>query len=175
MTLPYRLLCTLALCSIVTGCINGVSVTNEGGVTSTEEIAKEKADPVEVPMEEGLAKAYFASGCFWCVEAVYESVIGVKESISGYSGGHTENPTYALSNTGKTGHAEAVEIIYDPEVVDFATLVDVYFGSQNVTQKNGQGPDRGSQYRSIIFYQNDEQKAIIDDKIAALNKELGGE
>lgn len=135
----------------------------------------EAAEPVEVPMEEGLAKAYFASGCFWCVEAVYESVIGVKESISGYSGGHTENPTYEASNTGLTGHAESVEITYDPSKVDFATLVDVYFGSQNVTQRNGQGPDRGSQYRSIIFYQNDEQKAIIDEKIAELNKELGGE
>ena len=86
---------------------------------------------------EGLSKAYFASGCFWCVEAVYESVIGVEESISGYSGGHTENPTYQSSNTGRTGHAEAVEIHYDPEKVSFATLVDVYFGSQNITQVNG--------------------------------------
>ena len=121
---------------------------------------------------EGKAKAYFASGCFWCVEAVYESVNGVEESISGYSGGHTKNPTYASSNTGTTGHAEAVEIHYDPEVVSFASLVDVYFGSQNVTQVNGQGPDRGPQYRSIIFYQNAEEKKIIDDKIAMLNKEL---
>ncbi len=120
-------------------------------------------------------KAYFASGCFWCVEAVYESVKGVKESISGYSGGHTKNPTYESSNTGKTGHAEAVEIIYDPKVVSFSTLVDVYFGSQNVTQVNGQGPDRGSQYRSIIFYQNEEEKQIIDQKIKALNAELAPE
>ncbi len=122
--------------------------------------------------DQGLEKAYFASGCFWCVEAVYESVKGVEESISGYAGGHTKNPTYELSNTGKTGHAEAVEIIYDPEVVSFSTLVDVYFGSQNVTQVNGQGPDIGSQYRSIIFYQNDAQKKIIDEKIAELNAKL---
>ena len=121
---------------------------------------------------DGLSKAYFASGCFWCVEAVYESVKGVEESISGYSGGHTDNPTYASSNTGRTGHAEAVEIHYDPAVVSFETLVDVYFGSQNITQVNGQGPDRGSQYRSIIFYQNDEEKAIIDKKVATLNTEL---
>jgi peptide-methionine (S)-S-oxide reductase len=125
--------------------------------------------------KERLEKAYFASGCFWCVEAIYESVKGVEESISGYSGGHTENPTYEDSNTGRTGHAEAVEIIYDPEVVSFATLVDVYFGSQNITQVNGQGPDNGSQYRSIIFYQNDEQKKIIDEKIAALNAEIAPE
>lgn len=140
---------------------------------TAEAAAQENVTPVEVPKTDGLAKAYFASGCFWCVEVVYESLKGVEESISGYSGGHTENPTYASSNTGTTGHAEAVEIIYDPSVISFATLVDVYFGSQNVTQVNGQGPDHGSQYRSIIFYQNEEQKKIIDEKIAALNKTLG--
>ena len=129
--------------------------------------------PVEVPMKDGKAYAYFASGCFWCVEAVYESVKGVDDSISGYAGGHTKNPTYESSNTGKTGHAEAVEIIYDPKVVSFATLVDVYFGSQNIEQVNGQGPDNGSQYRSILFYQNAEQKKIIEDKIAAIEKEIG--
>jgi len=122
-----------------------------------------------------LERAYFASGCFWCVEAVYESVNGVHESISGYSGGHTSNPTYESSNTGNTGHAEAVEIYYDSKVVSFSTLVDVYFGSQNITQVNGQGPDHGSQYRSIIFYQNEEEKNIIDAKVASLNKELAPE
>tara|TARA_R110002111_G_scaffold147341_1_gene214133 strand:- start:3286 stop:3957 length:672 start_codon:yes stop_codon:yes gene_type:complete len=130
------------------------------------------AEPVVVPLKDGKARAYFASGCFWCVEAIYESVKGVEESISGYAGGFTENPTYEASNTGKTGHAEAVEIIYDPEVITFSELVDVYFGSQNPMQINGQGPDNGSQYRSIIFYQNDEQKKIIEDKKAALAKEL---
>jgi len=130
------------------------------------------AEPVVVPIKDGKARAYFASGCFWCVEAVFESVKGVEESISGYAGGHTDDITYEKSNTGRTGHAEAVEIIYDPEVVSFATLVDVYFGSQNPTQVNGQGPDKGSQYRSIIFYQDDAQKKIIEDKKAALAKEL---
>jgi peptide-methionine (S)-S-oxide reductase len=130
------------------------------------------AEPVVVPLQDGKARAYFASGCFWCVEAVYESVKGVEEVINGYSGGFTNNPTYEASNTGITGHAEAVEVIYNPEVVSFATLVDVYFGSQNPTQVNGQGPDRGSQYRSIIFYQDDAQKKIIEEKKAALAKEL---
>ena len=119
-----------------------------------------------------MAKAYFASGCFWCVEAVYESVNGVSEVINGYAGGHSENPTYQKSNTGRTGHAEAVEVIYDPTIVSFKTLVDVYFGSQNMTQVNGQGPDRGSQYRSIIFYQNDDQKTIIVQKKEALSSQL---
>jgi peptide-methionine (S)-S-oxide reductase len=130
------------------------------------------AKPIEMPLENGKAKAYFASGCFWCVEAVYESVKGVDEVISGYAGGHTKNPTYESSNTGTTGHAEAVEVIYDPKVVSFETLVDVYFGSQNPTQVNGQGPDRGSQYRSIIFYQNEAQKQIILKKKEALAKQL---
>lgn len=130
------------------------------------------ATPVEVPLENGKAKAYFASGCFWCVEAVYESIKGVDEVINGYSGGYTDNPTYEASNTGRTGHAEAVEVIYDPKVVSFSILVDAYFASQNPTQVNGQGPDKGSQYRSIIFYQNNEQKNIILEKKEALAKQL---
>jgi peptide-methionine (S)-S-oxide reductase len=131
------------------------------------------AAPVEVSLKNGKAKAYFASGCFWCVEAVFESVNGVDESISGYAGGHTKNPTYESNSYGRIkDHAEAVEIIYDPKVVSFETLVDVYFASQNPTQMNGQGPDKGYQYRSIIFYQNNNQKKIIDEKKSALAKNL---
>ena len=140
--------------------------------TKKEQEAIINSEPIEVPIKNEKARAYFASGCFWCVEAIYESVKGVDESISGYSGGHTKSPTYGSSNTGRTGHAEAVEIIYDPKVVSFETLVDVYFASQNVTQVNGQGNDRGSQYRSIIFYQNETQKQIILKKKAALAKAL---
>jgi len=128
------------------------------------------AEPVAVQAENGMEKAYFASGCFWCVEAIYESIEGVEESISGYAGGHTKNPTYESSNTGRTGHAEAVEVIYNPEIVSFRTLVEVYFGSQDPTQVNGQGPDRGSQYRSLIFYQNAEQKKIIEDVKAKVSE-----
>lgn len=145
---------------------------NNHAQTNPKQDAVKTAKAIEVPLEDGKAKAYFASGCFWCVEAVYESVKGVDEVINGYSGGHTKNPTYESSNTGTTGHAEAVEVIYDPEVVSFDTLVDVYFASQNPAQVNGQGPDRGSQYRSIIFYQNEAQKTIIETKKKALAKEL---
>ena len=132
----------------------------------------ENIKPVQTDPVNGIHKAYFASGCFWCVEAIYESVKGVQEVVSGYSGGHTNNPTYESSNTGRTGHAEAVEVLYDPAIVSFSDLVDVYFGSQNPTQVNGQGPDTGSQYRSIIFYQNDDQKKIIKQKKEALGDEL---
>lgn len=135
-----------------------------------KQLELQNSNPIEVSLQNGKARAYFASGCFWCVEAVYESVKGVSEVINGYAGGYTLNPTYQDSN--RNGHAEAVEVLYDPTIIDFATLVDVYFGSQNPTQINGQGPDRGSQYRSIIFYQNNKQKQIIIEKKEALAKKL---
>ena len=128
--------------------------------------------PIEAQTENGLRKAYFASGCFWCVEPIFESVYGVVESYSGYSGGHTKNPTYEQVMTGRTGHAETVEVVYDPKKISFETLLDVYFNSQNITQVNGQGPDTGSQYRSIIFYQNKSEKESIDIKIDEINLTL---
>ncbi|MGB7395074.1 MAG: peptide-methionine (S)-S-oxide reductase MsrA [Pricia sp.] len=112
--------------------------------------------------------AYFASGCFWCVEAIFESVKGVKEAVSGYAGGSEQNPTYQEVARGQTSHAEAVEVYYDPEVVSFTALVQVFFGSHDPTTLNRQGPDRGPQYRSIAFYENDEEKKIIESYIAAL-------
>lgn len=114
------------------------------------------------PELQNLETAYFASGCFWCVEAIYESVIGVEEAVSGYSGGKEKNPTYRQVSGGQTGHAEAVKVYYDPEVVSFKTLVKVYYGSQNPTTINGQAPDFGLQYRSIIFYENEQEKMIAE-------------
>ncbi|MDC0909923.1 peptide-methionine (S)-S-oxide reductase MsrA [Flavobacteriaceae bacterium] len=127
--------------------------------------------PIEVNTEK-IHKAYFASGCFWCVEAIYESIIGVNEVISGYSGGFTSNPTYDIVNTQTTGHAETIEVIYNPKLITFSQLVDVYFGTQNIEQINGQGPDNGTQYRSIIFYQNENQKNIISKKIKQITETL---
>ena len=116
--------------------------------------------------------AYFASGCFWCVEAIFESVEGVSEAVSGYAGGFTENPTYQSIGTGKTGHAEAVAVYYNPKLVSFQTLVDVFFGSHDPSTKNGQHPDYGSQYRSIAFYSTSKEKEIIENTIAKLNQEI---
>ena len=134
---------------------------------------EDRATTVWNPTEhyQNKAKAYFASGCFWCVEAVYESLEGVEEAYSGYAGGKTKNPTYYQVITGKTGHAETVEVIYDPEVIDFATLVEVFFDSHDPTLLNQQGPDRGTQYRSVAFYQNESEKKIIEDHISKLTKE----
>ncbi|MGB2397776.1 MAG: peptide-methionine (S)-S-oxide reductase MsrA [Flavobacteriaceae bacterium] len=120
--------------------------------------------------QKGLEKAYVAAGCFWCVEAIYESVKGVHEVYSGYAGGHTKNPNYNQIGTGRTGHAEAVEILYDPKQVSFGTLIQVFFGSHNPTTPNQQGPDRGSQYRSIAFYQNEAEREIIQEYIALLTE-----
>ncbi len=117
--------------------------------------------PTNTQELDGLSKAYFASGCFWCVEAIYESVNGVKEVISGYAGGKSTNPTYYEVGSGMTGHAEAVAVYYDPKLVDFQTLVKVFYGSQDPTTV-GQKPDFGNQYRSIIFYSNEQEKAIAE-------------
>lgn len=117
------------------------------------------------------ATAYFASGCFWCVEAIFESVKGVKEVVSGYAGGMETNPTYEEVSYGRTTHAEAVQVIYDPNIVTFDTLVKVFFGSQDPTTENRQGPDKGSQYRSIAFYSNKTEMKIINDHILQLEKE----
>lgn len=120
---------------------------------------------------QGYETAYFASGCFWCVEAIFESVKGVKEVYSGYSGGTEKNPTYKEVSYGKTTHAEAVEVYYDPKVISFTQLVQVFFGSHDPTSLNRQGPDRGAQYRSIAFYKDEAQKKIITDYIAQLEAE----
>lgn len=117
-----------------------------------------------------LEVAYFASGCFWCVEAIFESVEGVEEAVSGYAGGTTKNPTYRSIGTGTTGHSETVAVYYNPAKVNFKTLVQVFFGSHDPTTKNGQHPDYGSQYRSIAFYQNLTEKKLIDAFILELNK-----
>ncbi|WP_299013513.1 peptide-methionine (S)-S-oxide reductase MsrA [uncultured Polaribacter sp.] len=116
--------------------------------------------------------AYFASGCFWCVEAIFESVNGVEEAVSGYAGGNTLNPTYAKIGTGKTGHAETVAVYYNPEKVSFETLVTVFFGSHDPTTVNGQHPDYGTQYRSIAFYETAKEKEIITNAIDKLNREI---
>lgn len=116
------------------------------------------------------SKATFASGCFWCMEGVYESVKGVEEVISGYSGGKEANPTYEQVGAHQTGHAESVEVYYNPSVVSYATLLKVYFASQDPTQVNGQGPDHGTPYRSIIFYRTPEEKAAAEKYKSEIQK-----
>lgn len=112
------------------------------------------------------AVAYFASGCFWCVEAVFESVKGVGEVESGYSGGKIKNPTYEMVSSGQTRHAEAVRVFYDSTKVSYTTLLTVFFDSHDPSTPNQQGPDKGPQYRSMIFYQNEKEKQAAEKYIA---------
>ncbi|MEO9479212.1 MAG: peptide-methionine (S)-S-oxide reductase MsrA [Maribacter dokdonensis] len=145
---------------------NTISENTPAKETQQEEMYEEvKLSPQQLSKYE---TAYFASGCFWCVEAIFESVKGVKEVISGYAGGEQKNPTYEEVGYGKTDHAEAVEVYYDPKVISFTQLVQVFFGSHDPTQLNRQGPDRGRQYRSIAFYKNEDEKKIIESYIQAL-------
>jgi len=107
-------------------------------------------------------QAVFAGGCFWGVEHLLEETNGVISAISGYSGGNVENPTYEQVSTGKTGHAESVKVIFDPEVISYEELLNIFWRLHNPTQTNGQGPDIGNQYRSVIFYMDEEQKQIAE-------------
>ncbi len=120
--------------------------------------------------EDRLETATFAGGCFWCIEADFESVPGVKKVISGYTGGHDPDPDYQSVSSGTTGHAEAVQVFYDPELVTYDTLLTIFWRHINPTDADGQFVDRGSQYRPEIFYhtENQKQQALASRK--ALNK-----
>lgn len=109
-------------------------------------------------------------GCYWCVEAVYENLVGVKSVVSGFSGGKTVNPTYEEVSTGRTGHAESVQITYDKTVTSLDEIFKVFFTVHDPTTLNRQGADEGTQYRSVIFYKNEEQKKAAQNIIAALEK-----
>ncbi len=159
-----KILSILFLCVAVMGSCNTPSKEK------VNDTAKLAINPPQKDTKQTYAKAYFASGCFWCVEAIYESIDGVQEAVSGYSGGDTVDPTYREVSAGTTGHAETVEVIYDPTKVSFETLVKAFFDSHDPTTLNQQGPDHGTQYRSVAFYQTPEEKRIIENYIVQLTK-----
>jgi len=107
-------------------------------------------------------QAVFGSGCFWCTEAIYERLDGVKSVVAGYAGGTTENPTYEEVCTGTTGHAEVAEITFDSTVISYAKLLEIFWKAHDPTSLNRQGADAGTQYRSVIFYLDDRQKALAE-------------
>ncbi|MGQ4556097.1 peptide-methionine (S)-S-oxide reductase MsrA [Halobellus sp. GM3] len=112
--------------------------------------------------------ATFGGGCFWCTEAAMKELAGVQRVTSGYAGGDTENPTYREVCSETTGHAEVVEVEYDPDVIGYADLLEVFFATHDPTQLNRQGPDVGSQYRSIVLYHDDEQRHLVEKYVEAL-------
>ena len=137
-----------------------------------KEIATQKiTEPVKIEPQKGLETATFAGGCFWCTEAVFLELNGVKTVKSGYIGGTVANPTYEQVSSGSTGHAEAIQIEFDPKKITFGELMEIFFATHDPTTLNRQGADVGTQYRSEIFYHNDAQKQLATDYVALLDKE----
>ncbi|WP_445664521.1 peptide-methionine (S)-S-oxide reductase MsrA [Fodinibius sp. AD559] len=116
-----------------------------------------------------MEEATFGAGCFWCVEAVFEEVKGVKSAVAGYAGGELPNPTYRQVSSGQTGHAEVTRITFDPSVISYKQLLEVFWHTHNPTTKNRQGADVGPQYRSAIFYHNEKQKEIAEKSLEKTN------
>jgi peptide-methionine (S)-S-oxide reductase len=138
----------------------------ETDTPKTDPPAKDKAEAKKV--EPKLEKAYFAGGCFWCMEAVFERVKGVKQVVSGYSGGTVARPSYEMVCTDLTGHAESVGIEYDANVVSYDDLLDIFWIAHDPTTLNRQGPDEGTHYRSVIFYADEEQKKLAEKSFRAV-------
>ncbi len=126
--------------------------------------------PTSLPIASALLqKATFGSGCFWCTEAVFQQLKGVHSAVSGYSGGHVTNPTYEQVCSGHTGHAEVMQVTFDPKLISFAELLEVFWQTHDPTTLNRQGNDFGPQYRSAVFYHNDEQRELAEHYKQELN------
>ena len=134
-------------------------------------VKEEFKEPIKVKVKEGMEVATFAGGCFWCTEAVFLEIKGVEKVVSGYIGGKTVNPTYKDICTGETGHAEAIQITFNPNEVAYEDLLEVFFGTHDPTTLNRQGADVGTQYRSAIFYHSEAQKTKAENYIQLLEKE----
>lgn len=131
----------------------------------------EKAQVLEIDYQ-NLDTATFAGGCFWCVEASFEQIQGVAEAVSGYSGGSKSTADYRLVSSGRTGHAEAVQVYFDPSIISYETLLEIFFTAHDPTQLDRQGPDVGPQYRSEIFYHDEEQRKLAEAKMKELAPEF---
>src|SRR5947209_1638406 len=139
--------------ALVLGLAGGASGDDQPGADQAQPKGKAEADAGKGETTKGKTeKATFGGGCFWCFEAIFERIKGVKTVVSGYAGGNVPRPSYELVSTGLTGHAEVVQIEYDPAVVSFEKLLQVFWASHDPTTLNRQGPDFGTQYRSIILY-----------------------
>ncbi len=150
----------------------GFSSACSGDAAAPEKPPSEETSS-ETPVPEGYETAVLGAGCFWCVEEFYESLDGVAEAVSGYAGGTTPDPTYKEVSRGATDHAEVVEVVYDPSVITYRELVDFFWTTHDATRSDGVWPDFGPQYRSILLYQNDEEKEVIEASLEAYESETG--
>ena len=148
--------------------IVSISVVLIGAMTI---LGTTKKEVMSDPNQAGLEKATFGAGCFWCVEAIFQSINGVTRVESGYSGGHVKNPAYREVCNGTTGHAEVIQLTYNPDVVKYETLLEAFWLSHDPTQLNRQGADVGTQYRSVVFYHNEEQGRLAKEYKKRLNDE----
>lgn len=137
---------------------------------TTDQQAASSPNPASPGVTNKLEQVTFGSGCFWCTEAVFQHVKGVQSAVSGYSGGKLENPTYEQICSGLTGHAEVVQVTYDPGQIAFTDLLQVFWRTHDPTTLNRQGHDVGTQYRSAIFYHNDEQRKLAEEYKQQLNQ-----
>ena len=156
--LPRRVTYILSILITLSSAQYGCAQKRDDG--KTEKFIMENAN---------LEIATLGAGCFWCVEAIFQGVKGVQKIVSGYSGGSVSNPTYKEICTGKTGHAEVIRVWYDPQIVSFDQILEVFFNTHDPTTLNRQGNDVGPQYRSAIFYHNDGQRDVSESYIAQLN------
>ncbi len=152
--------------SLVLGLVFGSCTAKEKPI-----VKEEFKEPVKIKVKEGMEVATFAGGCFWCTEAVFLEIKGVEKVVSGYIGGKTKNPTYKDICTGETGHAEAIQITFNPNEVAYEDLLEVFFATHDPTTLNRQGADVGTQYRSEIFYHSEAQKTKAENYIQLLEKE----
>ena len=152
--------------SLVLGLVFGSCTAKEKPI-----VKEEFKEPVKIKGKEGMEVATFAGGCFWCTEAVFLEIKGVEKVVSGYIGGTTKNPTYKDICTGETGHAEAIQITFNPNEVVYEDLLEVFFATHDPTTLNRQGADVGTQYRSEIFYHSEAQKTKAENYIQLLEKE----
>jgi peptide-methionine (S)-S-oxide reductase len=162
--LPWFVLVVIFFISIAFVYFWGQNVTVEQPSVPEAKIVpaeKTSAPAIERPPT-GLAQATFGGGCFWCTEAVFQNLKGVHSVVSGYTGGSVKNPTYQQVCSGTTGHAEAIQITYDPSAIPYEELLEVFWKTHDPTTRDQQGNDFGTQYRSAIFYHDDEQKALAE-------------
>ncbi|TGE22445.1 peptide-methionine (S)-S-oxide reductase MsrA [Hymenobacter aquaticus] len=155
--------------NLLTRCLSVLLTVGVAGSAQAQAPARSTAGAAPKDLT-GLAVATFAGGCFWSHEETFEEVRGVREAVSGYAGGTTKNPSYEEVGSGQTGHAESVQVYYDPKVVTYAQLLDVFLlGAHNPTELNRQGPDTGPEYRSVAFYRTPQEKQLIEAAIRRVN------